>query len=343
MDDFFQKVKDAQIPIIIAEIGANYGGIDVVKEMVRVAASCAVDMVKFQTYTAEKIAKPGSFFTFEDGQKVPQFEFFKKHELTAEHHDILNTLCCELGIAWTSTPSHGSDLELLENYDLPCYKTGSDDLTNLQFLSAIAEKKKPMIVSTGMCTLGEIEKAIETIVSTGNTKIILLHCVVSYPSRPQDANLRVIETLKNAFGFPVGLSDHTNDEFTSILAAQLGVAVIEKHFTLSHDLKLPDHEASLDPIAFKLLVDRVRLVMQALGDGVKRIAPTEVKWRNAARKSLVAAVDILEGEMITASQIEARRPSEGLHPHKIELIVGKCAKRNIASGSVLSLDMFQGS
>lgn len=338
MNNFFYQVKDAESPIIIAEIGANYGGIDIVTQMVHAAARCNADMVKFQTYRAETISTPGSYFTFEDGSKVSQYEFFKAYELGEQEHETLNALCLELGIGWTSTPSHVTDLDLLERYDLPCYKTGSDDLTNLPFLRAIAEKGRPMLVSTGMCSLGEIEAAVETIFATGNQQLVLLHCVVSYPSCPEDANLRVIETLKKAFGLPVGLSDHTQDEFTSILATQMGAVVVEKHFTLDHALKLPDHEASLDPEQFHKLVERVRMVPKALGSGVKHILPTEEKWRKAARKSLFAAVDIPKGTVISEQHIAIRRPSDGIHPHHLPLVIGRKAKAYISAGSLINWD-----
>lgn len=327
-------------PLIIAEIGANYGGMDIVKDMVRSAARCGVDMVKFQTYRAETIATPDSYFTLEDGSRVSQFDYFKAHELSKDDHDVLDALCKELGIQWISTPSHTSDLELLVNYDLPFYKTGSDDLTNLPFLHAIAETGTPMLVSTGMCTLSEIEAAVETVLATGNQHLVLLHCVVSYPSKPEDANLKVIETLQKAFGLPVGLSDHTQDELTSILATQLGAEVIEKHFTLDHALMLPDHEASLDPAQFSSLVERVKLVSKALGDGVKRILPTEQKWRQLARKSLFAAVDIPAGTVITEQHIAIRRPSEGIHPHHLPLVLGRVAKAFIPTGMLIQWDMF---
>jgi len=325
-------------PYVIAEIGAKYDGIDTVKEMVRSAANCGADMVKFQTFKAETVSTPGSYFTFEDGSKVSQFDFFKEHELSGSDHDVLAALCDELNIAWTSTPSHPDDVDFLERYDLPFYKTGSDDLTNTPFLQYIAEKGSPMLVSTGMCTMEEISRAVETIKGTGNENIILLHCVVSYPSKPEDANSRVIETLQQTFDLPVGLSDHTQDEFTSILATQLGACVVEKHFTLDHAMKLPDHQASLDPQEFKLLVDRVKLVEKALGTGEKVILPTEEKWRKSARKSLFVIQDIPEGETIGQQHLTIRRPSTGLPPHYYQQVLGKKARRLIQSGEVLQLD-----
>lgn len=342
MSDFFKDLGSRLSPLIIAEIGAKYGDIDTVERMVKSAVESGADMVKFQTYKAETIATPGSFFTFEDGSKVSQFEFFKQHELTDKDHDRLSRLCMDLGIRWTSTPSHTSDLELLERYDLSCYKTGSDDLTNLRFLSQIAEKKRPMIVSTGMCSLSEIEAAIAAITEQGNENIILLHCVVSYPSKAEDANLRMIETLKKAFGFPVGLSDHTTDELTSVIAASLGAIIIEKHFTLDHSLHLPDHQASLDPFEFATMVRKVRLVNKALGSGIKVISETEKKWRNAARKSLVASRDIQQGDVITDADIEIRRPATGLHPHRLKDVVGMKAKEKIEANSLIKMENLVG-
>jgi len=333
--NFIDKLRQENVPLIIAEIGANYGGIELVKNMVRSAAQTGADMVKFQTYRAETIATPGSFFTFEDGSQVSQFEFFKKYELSPEHHEELDALCKELGVKWTSTPSHESDLDLLERYDLPFYKTGSDDLTNIPFLKTIARKMRPMLVSTGMCSLEEIKMAVDAIHSTGNTQLALLHCVVSYPSKPEDANLRVIDTLRRTFDLPVGLSDHTQDEFTSILATQMGAAVIEKHFTLDHALKLPDHQASLDPVEFKKLVERVRLVPKAMGDGIKSILLTEEKWRAAARKSIFIAADISAGTRITEAHLAIRRPGSGIAPKYFDEIIGRTAARDLTREAML--------
>lgn len=338
----FQTILQAQQnkqPLIVSELGAKYASIDVMKQMIKSSKECEADIVKFQTCQAETISTPGSFFTMEDGSKVSQYDFFKAYELTQEDHEELISYCKEIGIGWMSTPSHHKDVELLETFDPVAYKTGSDDLTNLPFLKYIAEKQKPMIVSTGMCTLGEIEKAVETILGTGNDQLVLLHCVVSYPSKPEDANLRVIETLQKAFGVPVGLSDHTQDEFTSILATQLGVVIIEKHFTLDHSLKLPDHQASLDPAAFKQLVQRVRLVSQALGDGVKSILETEKKWRFAARKSIFSARKIKQKHVIQPEDLTIRRPADGIHPHYIELIAGRRAVCDIPENTLLTWDM----
>lgn len=339
----FQKILQAQqkkYPLIIAELGAKYASLDVMKQMIASSKECGADIVKFQTYQADTVSTPGSFFIMENGSRVSQYDFFKSSELTKEDHEKLINYCKEIGIDWLSTPSHPEDVELLETFEPIGYKTGSDDVTNLPFLKYIAEKQRPMIVSTGMCTLGEIEKAVETILNTGNDQLVLLHCVVSYPSKPEDANLRVIETLRKAFGLPVGLSDHTQDEFTSILATQLGALIIEKHFTLDHALQLPDHQAALDPQAFKKFVQCVRLVPKALGTGIKTILETEKKWRAASRKSLFSARTIKQGEVIRLKDITIRRPADGIHPHYLELIVGRQAACDIPKNTLLSWKMF---
>lgn len=335
----FETSRRRGVPLIIAELGAKYAEIPVMRGMIESAASCGADMVKFQTYNADRIVMPGSWFTFEDGSRVAQQEFFRKYELTEDDHRDLIGHCGRVGIGWLSTPSSPEDVDLLETFDPCCYKTGSDDLTNLPFLRYIADRGRPMIVSTGMCTLGEVERAVESIVATGNRRLVLLHCVVSYPSRPEDANLMAIETLKKAFGFPVGLSDHTADEFTSILATQMGAVIIEKHFTPDHAMKMPDHEASLDPVEFRRLVERVHLVPKALGTGVKEILETERKWRVAARKSIVSRRDIGAGQTIAATDLDVRRPADGMHPHHLDLVIGRVARRDIPAGTLITPDM----
>jgi len=337
--NLFKKIQSETNPLIISEIGAKYASMEILKEMVSKSKEVGAGLVKFQTYSAKTISTPGSFFTFEDGSKVSQYDFFSKYELSYDDHIELDNHCKTLGIDWISTPSHEQDLELLEKFNPLAYKTGSDDLTNIPFLKNIAKLKRPMIISTGMCHLSEIEKTLEALYKTGLSEIVLLHCVVSYPSKPEDANLRMIETLRRAFGFPVGLSDHTQDEFTSILATQMGAVIIEKHFTLDHALKLPDHQASLDPVQFKILVDRVRMVSRAMGTGIKTILPTEEKWRTAARKSIFAKRDIALGKIISEEDIEIRRPSDGLHPHYYDIIVGAEASRKIESGALFDLSM----
>ncbi len=336
MIDFF---KNREVPIFIAELGAKYADMKIMTGMVEQARAAGADMVKFQTYEADTISTPGSFFTMEDGSKMSQYDFFKAYELSRADHELLIGACEKENIEWCSTPSHPRDVKLLEDLGVSYYKLGSDDLTNTPFIKHVASFQKPLLLSTGMCTLGEIEKAVEAFFKTGNSKLVLLHCIVSYPAKPDDANLRVIETLKNAFGLPVGLSDHTVDEFTSILAAQMGVCLIEKHFTPDHAMELPDHQASLDPGQFRKMTDSVKLVRQALGDGVKKILKTEEKWRKSARKSIFTTRVIKKGEIIANDDLCIRRPSDGIHPHYFEMIIGRTARMDIEKNVLLTWEM----
>lgn len=337
-DEIVAAERDGN-PLIVSEIGAKYTTLGNIKKMVESSRDCGADYVKFQTYDARTIAAPDSFFTMEDGSRVSQFDFFRRHQFSREDHEEIIACCEELGIGWFSTPSHPNDVDLLETFNPPCYKTGSDDLTNLPFLRILAKTGRPLIVSTGMCTLDEVEKAVEAVVTSGNSRLILLHCVVSYPSRPEDANLKAIETLRRAFGFPVGLSDHTRDEFTSVLASQMGVGFIEKHFTLDHAMKLPDHEASLDPAEFKRLVEKVRLVRTAMGSGEKTILEAEKKWREAGRKSLFAARPLKAGETLREEDLVLRRPGTGIHPHEIEKVVGREVMREVGELEMIQWNM----
>ncbi len=326
-------------PVIIAELGAKYAPMDVIERTIVAAKRAGADLVKFQTYRADTLATPGSTFTLEDGAVVSQHDFFARYELTLEDHERIDACCREHGIGWLSTPSHGDDVALLERFDPIAYKTGSDELTNLSFLRLIAEKGRPMIVATGMSTLAEVERAVAAIVATGNEQLVLLHAVTSYPSTIESANLRAIETLARAFGFPVGLSDHTVDELTSVLATALGAAVIEKHVVLDHALGLPDDQASLDPEELARLVERVRLTPRALGDGIKRPQASELKWRSAARKSLHATRNIARGEVILEGDVTVRRPAQGIAPEHLEVVLGRSAQQAILAGAAISWDM----
>lgn len=327
-------------PLIIAEIGAKYAEMPVIKQMILGAKEAGVDLVKFQTFCAGTIAAPGAMFVMDNGDEVSQFEYFRSYELTEADHREIDTYCQSIGIGWISTPSHPDDITLLETFDPPAYKTGSDDLTNLQLLRRIARTGKPIIVSTGMSTLDEVANAVDTIRGVGNNEIVLLHCVVSYPSRAEDANLRAITTMRDAFGLSVGLSDHTTDEFTSVVATTLGATVIEKHLTLDHALKLPDNEASLDPAAFKRLVERVKMVKASLGDGKKSFTEKERQWRQVARKSLFASRDLRAGEQLTEDSIAIRRPGNGISPLQLDSIIGRTLTRDVPAGAPLALDMF---
>ncbi|MSP24321.1 MAG: N-acylneuraminate-9-phosphate synthase [Myxococcales bacterium] len=327
-------------PVIIAELGAKYAAMDILERTVHAAKEAGADLVKFQTFRAATLAQPDATFRLADGREVSQYEFFANYELSLADHERLDACCREARIGWLSTPSHPDDVALLERFEPIAYKTGSDDLTNIPFLRQLAERGRPMIVSTGMASIAEVERAVDAIVAAKNQQLILLHAVTSYPAMSETANLRAIETLRCAFGFPVGLSDHTPDELTSVLATALGAVVIEKHFVLDHALKLPDDEAALDPQEFAHLVKRVRLTPKALGTGVKVPVASELEWRTRARKSLHASCDIARGQSIGPGDVAVRRPATGIAPEHFEVVVGRQARRDIAAGEPLTWNMF---
>lgn len=324
--------------IVIAELGAMYEDIDGMKELIRLSKEAGADMVKVQTFRAETISARDARLELEDGTFVPQCSFLKKYEISADQHRALFDYAKKIGIAFFSTPSYYDDVDFLDQLGVLVFKTGSDDLTNYPFLEYIAKKGKPMIVSTGMSTLEEIEKAVDTILGTANDQLILLHCIVSYPVKAEYANLNIINTLKERFKVPIGYSDHVPGIFSSVLAVSMGACVIEKHVTLNRTLKRPDYQASLEPQELKELVRQIRLIPILKGSTIRKVYPTEEKWRRNLRKSLVAARQIEKGEVIKREDIKIIRPGTGLPPCFMESFLGKYAQRKIMKDENLSED-----
>lgn len=318
---------------IIAEAGVNHNGdINIAKKLVDKAKEAGVDAIKFQTFRAENLVTkeaPKAEYQKETTGDGSQFEMLKKLELSLEDHIILKKYCEEKGIMFISTPFDYESVDLLEKTDVLLYKVSSGDLTNLPLLSYIANKNKPIILSTGMANLGEVEEAVETISKAGNDRIILLHCTSNYPTAYEDVNLRAMLTMKEAFKLPVGYSDHTIGIEIPIAAVALGAKVIEKHFTLDRNMKGPDHRASIEPDELKIMVRSIRNIELAMGDGIKRCNKSEENIRKVARKSIVAGRDISKDEVITINNISFKRPEFGLKPKYVDLVVGKKARRNI--------------
>lgn len=312
---------------VISEIGAMYEDIDGMKKLIKASADAGADAVKIQTYKAETIANPDAEFEFEDGSRMSQFEFFNKYEISKDDHREMMRYANELGITFFSTPSDKADVDFLEELGVPAYKTGSDDLTNYPFLEYIAGQGKPMIVSTGMCTMGEVEAAVDTILAAGNDQLVLLHCTVSYPPAPKFANMGVIKTLKQVFDLPIGYSNHIDDPFAPVLAAAMGACVVEVHFTLDRALKRQDYQVAFEPEELKEIVRQIRLIPVLRGSGVKKITKTEKKWRRNGRKSLIAARDLKSGHVLRVEDIKIMRPGTGLHPRDLALVVGRTLKK----------------
>lgn len=327
---------------IIAEAGINHNGnLGIAKKLVDAAVKSGADAVKFQTFKTENMvtgyAKKAKYQEDTTGTGS-QFQMLKKLELSFDDHNILNKYCKEQGITFLSTPFDSESVNLLEKLNIPLYKISSGDLTNLPLLDHIARLKKPMIISTGMCGLGEVEKAINAIHDAGNFDITLLHCTSNYPTMYSDVNLNAMNTLKNAFKLPVGYSDHTLGIEVAIAAVAMGAKIIEKHFTIDNTFEGPDHKASLEPRELKQLVQSIRNIESALGDGVKKCRENEKSTRDVARKSIVASAVIKKGQVITIDQITFKRPGYGVSPELLNRIVGRTASCNISLDEIITFE-----
>ena len=317
------------------------GNLDLAKKMVEAAVEAGADAIKFQTFKAEQLVTkeaPKANYQKATTGEGNQYAMLKALELSLEDHIILKNYCQEQGIVFISTPFDFESVDLLTQLDLPFFKVSSGDITNLPFLEYIAKKNKPVILSTGMANLGEVETAVETILGTGNQDLILLHCTSNYPTAFEDVNLRAMLTLKEAFKLPVGYSDHTIGIEAPIAAVSLGARVIEKHFTLDKTMAGPDHRASLEPHELKAMVAQIRHVEKAMGDGVKRCAKSEEKNKLVSRKSIVAGRDIQQGEEITREMVQFKRPASGLAPGDLKLVLGKKAKKDLKKDEIITLN-----
>lgn len=328
---------------IIAEAGVNHNGdLSLARQLIDAAAEAGADAVKFQTFKAEKlvsrVAKKADYQLQTTEKSESQLEMIKKLELDKAAHLKLLEYCREKGIMFLSSPFDYESADLLDELGVAFAKIPSGELINLPFLKYIAAKQKPMIMSTGMANIAEVAEALEAIYSTGNTDVIVLHCVTEYPAPLEDTNLRAMLTLKDTFKVPVGYSDHTLGIEVPIAAVALGARVIEKHFTLDKTMEGPDHKASLEPAELKLMVQSIRNVEKALGDGVKKPAACEVRNMAVARKSLVAAEDLLKGTVLTREMLVVKRPGDGIEPKFSEKVLGFTLNRDVRRDEVIKWD-----
>ena len=311
---------------IIAEAGLNHDGeFAQAKELIKKAVKVGVDAIKFQTYKTEKFIRKGD----------KNFALFKSLELRDKDWIDLSKLAQKLGIIFFSSVWDEDSVDLLARLNALAYKIGSADLTNLPLLSYVARKKKPIILSTGMSEIKEIEEALNVIYSTGNKNVALLHCISRYPADYKELNLLTIKTMKDKFRVPVGFSDHTIGITGSLAAVALGANIIEKHFTLDKNLPGPDHKLSLEPDEFREMIDNIRLIEEALGDGIKKPTKIELKIRKLARRSIVSNTKIPERAKITENMLKLVRPGTGIEPRFINKIIGKIAKKEILEDEII--------
>ena len=329
---------------IIAEAGVNHNGdIAMARQLVNAAAAARADAVKFQTFKAERLATldaPKADYQRETtGASEGQYEMLRRLELSLEMHQELMDYCKERSILFMSSPFDESSADMLASLGVAVLKVPSGEITNLPYLSHLSAKGLPMIVSTGMAHLGEVEEAVDTIEKAGNQDFVLLHCVSNYPASPSDVNLRAMGTMAAAFGVPVGYSDHTLGIEVALAAVSLGACVIEKHMTLDRGLPGPDHTASLEPEDFKAMVASTRTIERALGTGRKVPAASEASSAAAARKSLVAAREIPAGTSLTEDLIAIMRPGTGLPPAMRSYLIGRSVRVPVRAGELITLDM----
>lgn len=329
---------------IIAEAGLNHNGsLALAKQMVDKAKEVECDAIKFQTFKAtDRISKKVKAVRYAEtinGLEETLFEMFERLAMPPEKQRELFAYAREQGIEIFSSPFDFESVDFLESVRVKLYKIASMDLVNLPLIEYVAQKGKPIILSTGMSTLGQVEEAVDTVRQTGNKNLMILHCNSSYPAAPEEMNLKAIQTLKTAFYVPVGLSDHTLGLFVAHTAIVLGADLIERHFTLDRLLEGPDHILSSEPDELAELVKISKKLPSILGDGIKRIQPNEYDTINTQRKSLYAACDIKKGQVITREMIAIKGPGGGILPRYLDIVAGRAAKKDIEADYPITWDV----
>lgn len=327
---------------IIAEAGVNHNGdLGLALKMADAAKAAGADIVKYQTFQPEELASryadKASYQKETTDAGESQLAMLKKLTLPPEGYRQLKLHCDQIGIGFVSTPFEQKSIALLSGLDMPFWKIPSGEVTNLPYLLAIARTKKPVVMSTGMCELEEIQAAMDVLRNNGAPKITLLHCNTEYPTPYGDVNLRAMETLRERFGVDVGYSDHTPGIEVPIAAAALGAVIIEKHFTLDRNMEGPDHRASLEPEELAAMVAAVRHIEEALGSGEKTVSPSEAKNRDIARKSIVARRVIARGEPFSEENITTKRPGGGVSPMRWFEVLGTQAKRDFVEDELIEI------
>ncbi|MCM1261966.1 MAG: N-acetylneuraminate synthase [Butyrivibrio sp.] len=325
---------------IIAEAGDNHNGsIELAFQLIDKAVEAGADCVKFQTFVTEEVisknAEKADYQKESTGSDGNQYEMVKKLELSFEQFRRLQLYAKEKKIIFLSTPFDIPSVEFLYSIEIPCFKIPSGEITNFPYLVKIAETGKDVIMSTGMAELEEIDTAVRVLREHGSGSISLLHCNTEYPTPIEDVNLRAMLTLKERYGVKVGYSDHTLGIEVPIAAAALGAEIIEKHFTLDHNMEGPDHKASLEPDELKAMVTGIRKIEKALGNGIKTASPSEKKNIDIARKSIVARRNIKKGEILSEENLAVKRPGNGISPMKWERVIGTNAVRDFVEDEMI--------
>lgn len=337
MDNFFEKISSCYV---IAEIGVNHNGdMSLAKEMISAAKECGADAVKFQTFKASSLVSKGTpKVLYQNDTTSPNeshYDMIEKLELPEEAHYLLFDYCKSQGVDFLSTPYDLKSAEFLSELGVNFFKTASADIVDLPLQQYLASTGKPVIVATGMATLGEIEDVVNIYKAAKNLNLILLHCVSNYPCSYNSINLRSMTTIRNAFNIPIGYSDHSEGFLASVMAVSIGAKVIEKHFTLNKNLPGPDHKASSTPKEFEELVKNVRLAECILGSANKSCQPEEYQMSQVSRKSLFLAKSVSKGELLSSEDLVLMRPGTGILARDMPLLVNKTYSRDFESGHQL--------
>lgn len=328
---------------VIAEAGVNHNGdMDLARRLIDAAVEAGADAVKFQTFRADRLvsasAPKAEYQLQTTDREESQFDMIKRLELSEPDHEKLIEYCQSRAIVFLSSPFDELSADYLESLKVPSFKIPSGEITNHPFLAHLAGKGRPLILSTGMSDLSEVEAAVRVIREAGDPGLILLQCVSNYPADPSDINLRAMQTMAEAFDLPVGYSDHVPGNEVAFAAVALGACVIEKHFTLDRTLPGPDHKASLEPDELRSLIAGIRAVERALGDGIKRPAASEANTADVARKSLVAHHDLPAGRTLERGDLVAKRPGTGISPARLNELLGRRLRRAVAQDQMLGPD-----
>lgn len=330
MNNFYKRILESKYPYIVAEIGSNHNGdMNLAKKMIKSAKECGADCVKFQSFSNKSLISEEEYNRNQKYYDSPKKHFgslremVEKYYLREEQHNELKKYCNEINIEFASSPFSNEEVDLLNNLDVPFYKVASMDINNLPLLEYIAKKQKPVVLSTGMATISEIENAIETVEKQNNYEIVILHCISIYPPEYKDIHLKNIQMLKSTFEYPVGFSDHSIGTAIPLAAITLGSVFLEKHFTTDKDLPGWDHEISSNPEELSTIVNESKNIIDALGNFKRTVSTAEYEKRNKFRRSLLVNKPMKKGEILNTEDLFAKRPGTGISPDEIKYVLGR--------------------
>lgn len=345
-----KKVFNFCEPYVIAEIGANHNGdITLAKKMIDSAVECGCDAVKFQSWTPDSLIAQEEYDSnqsYDDGDGGKKHfgslkEMVERYYLRPEQHYELNNYCKHKGVDFCSSPFSIEEVDLLLELNVPFFKIASMDINNIPFLKYVAKAMKPVIVSTGMSTLAEIETAVKTIKNEGNNNIVLLHCISIYPPKERDIHLRNITMLQQAFDLPIGFSDHSFGTSIPLASVALGACVIEKHFTLDKNMPGWDHEISADPAEMKVICRDAKKINAALGNLYRSVSEEEENKKSKFRRSVVASKLLKKGTVLSENDLVFKRPGTGIPPNEYGFVVGRILKEDVKKDSLFNWRNFK--